>query len=247
LQAAASPRNIRRSPGAGARTFAEDGPSVHAEGDQHDRSKPIACAASVSGLDANWAPRTATGAGPANANVTLAQAERCDLITKRVPKPRPGDDQSSGWRRAYRHGADISIPDGSNWPAASVAGIRPARRLSRGKLPSPPMELLRANLTIADIRQSGGLSRCRTDTPPVVVELIAKSDVENTRQSCLSRFVRYQVRAWTRFHGCERRERFQSTLSSRIDSKTARFVWSVRDIASYRLLQRRRAIRLRPA
>jgi hypothetical protein len=34
--------------------------------------------------------------GPANANVTLAQAERCDLITKRVPKPRPGDDQSSG-------------------------------------------------------------------------------------------------------------------------------------------------------
>ena len=35
-----------------------------------------------------------------------------------------------------------------------------------------------ANLTIADIRQSGGLSRCRTDTPPVVVELIAKSDVD---------------------------------------------------------------------
>jgi hypothetical protein len=38
-----------------------------------------------------------------------------------------------------------------------------------------------ANLTIADIRQSGGLSRCRT--APVVVELIAKSDVESLNSS----------------------------------------------------------------
>ena len=66
-------------------------------------TKPVACAASVTGLGSNWAPKTATRAGPANANVTLAQAERCDLITKRVPKPRLGDDQSTRWCHAYRH------------------------------------------------------------------------------------------------------------------------------------------------
>src|SRR6266446_10867500 len=68
-----------------------------------------------------------------------------------------------------------SVPDLSTiiWVDSSSTGypcLFGAHRLSRGKLPSPPMELLRANLTIADIRQSGGLSRCRTDTPPVVVE-----------------------------------------------------------------------------
>src|SRR5260370_24512211 len=58
--------------------------------------KRRACDRGVGGLVSNWAPRPAKGAGPASANVTLAQVRRCDLITKRAPKPRPGDDQSSG-------------------------------------------------------------------------------------------------------------------------------------------------------
>jgi hypothetical protein len=35
-------------------------------------------------MGANWHPTTATRPGPANANVTLPQARRCELITKRV-------------------------------------------------------------------------------------------------------------------------------------------------------------------
>src|SRR5262249_60675950 len=57
---------------------------------------PIACTTSVAGFDSNWTPRTATRVGPASAKVTFAQAERCDLITKREPQKRLGDDQSIG-------------------------------------------------------------------------------------------------------------------------------------------------------
>src|SRR5215831_597375 len=83
----------------------------------------MACAASVSGLDANWAPRTATRAGPANANVTLAQAKRCDLIAKRAPKPRQADDQSRGVVRTDR---ELTYP--TLMAAISMGSCRPAQQ-----------------------------------------------------------------------------------------------------------------------
>src|SRR6516165_10807007 len=63
-------------------------------------SKPTACGATVSGMGANWDPTRATRPGPANANVTLAQARRCEPITKRVSSNRGGGYPSSAERFA---------------------------------------------------------------------------------------------------------------------------------------------------
>jgi hypothetical protein len=88
--------------------------------------------------------------------------------------------RSAVWKR---------LSDSTNWQCPSAAGGRLAVGggvLRREKMPSKPGEFHPESLTgrVEDWRAGLG-----------VVELIAKSDVENTRQSCLSRFVRYQVRA----------------------------------------------------
>ena len=46
-------------------------------------------------MGANWAPRTATRAGPASANVTLVQVEMCDLITRKLAKRVQATTQSN--------------------------------------------------------------------------------------------------------------------------------------------------------